>query len=43
MKVRNINRQNEEIDLAGKTPKIEDFPEIYRILQIMEGEQHGEL
>lgn len=39
MKVRNVNTRGEEIDLAGKTPKIEDFPEIYRIIErIEEGE-----
>ena len=43
MTVRNVNTRGEEIDLAGKTPKIEDFPEIYRLIAIMEGEQHGEL
>lgn len=41
MTVKNINRNGDPIEITGKTPKKEDFPALYKIIErIQEGEKH---
>lgn len=43
MTVRNVNRNGDPIEITGRTPKIDEHPALYAIIErIEEGEQHGD-